>query len=88
MGIVNLINFAILALVIGISTLIKGCRKLRTAETIATEADRKLEDCEQVRRELQEFIVLFNYGATDEAYEHLCACGFATEEPRRPRSRA
>lgn len=88
MGLADLVNLAILAFVIGVSTLIKGCRKLRTAETAATEARQKLEDCELARRELQEFIVLFNYGATEEAYEHLRACGFETVEPQRPRSRA
>jgi hypothetical protein len=84
MGIEDLINLALLALVIGITTMIKACRKLRDAETLAATARREFEDCEQARRELQEFVVLFNYGATEEAYEHLRACGFKTVEPARP----
>lgn len=79
MGIEDLINLALLALVIG--TMVKACRKLRHAETPAANAHREFEDCEQARRELQEFVVLFNYGATEEAYEHLRTCGFRTVEP-------
>lgn len=86
MGIEDLINLAILALVIGLSTLAKGCRKLRDTERLAAKVRRELEDCERARLELQEFAVLFNYGATEEAYEHLRACGFKTVEPERPAS--
>ena len=86
MGIADLINFAFLASVIGLSTLIRGCRKLQDAEWLAAKVRRELADCEQARRELQEFAVLFNYGARDEAYEHLKACGFETAERARPRA--
>ena len=87
MGLTDLVNLAVLALVIGISTMVKACRKLRQAETLAVNARRDREDCEQARRELQEFIVLFNYGATEEAYEHLRACGFQTTTAIRTQSR-
>jgi uncharacterized membrane protein len=65
MRIEDLVNVAVLALVIGVCTMFKGFRKLRETERLAA----------QVRRELQEFAVLFNYGARDEAYEHLKTCG-------------
>jgi hypothetical protein len=71
----------------GVSTMIKACRKLRQAETLAAHARHELDECDQARQELQEFVVLFNYGATEEAYEHLRACGFKTVEPARPVSR-
>lgn len=85
MGIEALINLAPLALVIGITTMVKACRTLRHAETLAVAAHRELADCEQACRELREFAVLFNYGAREEAYEHLRACGFQTTEFGRPR---
>jgi hypothetical protein len=82
-----IIDLSSLALVIGIITMIKGRRKLRGAQAAAADARRKLEDCEEACRELQEFVVLFNYGATQEAYEHLRACGFATTlKSQRPQS--
>ncbi|CEJ86875.1 hypothetical protein HYPGJ_30768 [Hyphomicrobium sp. GJ21] len=56
MSIEDLVNLAILALVIGVSTLFKGMRKLCETERLAMK----------VRRELQEFAVLFNYGAQEE----------------------
>lgn len=84
MGIEDLINLALLALVIGISTMTKGCRKLLEAELLAMKVRRSLEDCERARLELQEFAVLFNYGAIEEAYEHFRACGFKTGERARP----
>jgi hypothetical protein len=83
---IDFVNLAVLALVIGVSTFAAGCRKLRQAQEAAADARQELEDCEQARRELQEFILLFNYGATQEAYEHLTACGFETVEPARPAS--
>ena len=70
----------------GVRTMIKACRKLRQAE-IAAHARHELDECDQNRRELQEFVVLFNYDATEEAYEHLRACGFKTVEPARFASR-
>jgi len=85
MSIEVVVNFAVLALVIGVSTLIKGMRKLFEADRLATKMRRELADCEQARRELQEFAVLFNYGAREEAYDHLRACGSKTTEPGRPR---
>lgn len=87
MSIEDLINLALLATVIGVSTMIKGCRRLRSAEQLAAKVRRELEDCEQARSELQEFVVLLNYGATEEAYDHLRTCGFKTIEPARPASR-
>lgn len=80
-----LVALALLALVIGVSTLFKGIRKLCEAECLAMKVRRELADCEQARRELQEFTMLFNYGAREEAYDHLRACGFKTTEPGRPR---
>lgn len=85
MGIEDLINLAVLALVIGVCTLFKGMRKLYAAERLAAQVRRELADCEQARRELREFVVLFNYGAREEAYERLRACGFQTAGPGRPR---
>jgi hypothetical protein len=82
MGIEDLINLTILAFIIGISTMIKGFRKLREAERLAATVRRELEDCEQARHELQEFAVLFNYGATEEAYEHLRTCGYEAVSSR------
>jgi hypothetical protein len=64
--------------------MLNGCRRLRETERLAAKVRRELEDCEQARHELQEFVVLFNYGATEEAYEHLRACGFKAVEPARP----
>lgn len=57
-----LVALALLALVIGVSTLFKGIRKLCEAECLAMKVRRELADCEQARRELQEFTMLFNYG--------------------------
>jgi hypothetical protein len=85
MGIEDLVNPAVLALVIGVCTPFKGMRKLYEAERLAAKVRCELADCEQARRELQEFAVLFNYGAREEAYDHLRACGFKTTEPGRPR---
>ncbi len=79
-----LVALAVLALVISVSTLVKGMRKLCEAERLVAKVRRELADCEQARRELQEFAVLFNYGAREEAYEHLLACGFKTAEANRP----
>jgi len=85
MGIEDLVNLAVLALVIGVCTPFKGMRKLYEAERLAAKVRRELADCQQARRELQEFAILFNYGAREEAYEHLRTCGFRTAEPERPR---
>lgn len=50
MGVEDLINLTILAFIIGISTMIKGFRKLREAERLAATVRRELEDCEQARQ--------------------------------------
>lgn len=86
MDITDFVTLALLVFVTGLSTMMRGCRKLRETELLAAKVRRELEDCERARLELQEFAVLFNYGATEEAYEHRRACGFKTVEPERPAS--
>ncbi|CEJ86396.1 hypothetical protein HYPGJ_30437 [Hyphomicrobium sp. GJ21] len=53
MGIEDLVNLAVLALVIGVCTPFKGMRKLYEAERLAVKVRCELADCEQARRELQ-----------------------------------
>lgn len=88
MSIEELVSISLLMLVIGFSMMIKGFRKLHEAKLLAAKVRCELEECAQARQELQEFAVLFNYGARDEAYEHLRACGFRTAEPARPQRSA
>jgi hypothetical protein len=80
MAIANLLNVSLLMLVIRVSAFIPGCRKLREAEAPAAKLLRALDDCERAGRELQEFTLLFNYGARQEAYKYLPACGVRMTE--------
>lgn len=69
----TLINAAFLMALIGICEAIRSYRLKAEAAALHAEA-------EQAKAELQQFALLWNYGATEEAFEHLRECGFKTAD--------
>ena len=51
--------------------------QMRRANADLERARAERRSIADARQELEEFVLLWNYGAISEAYEHLKQCGFA-----------